>query len=108
QGADFAVWIDELHQSLGNPLLVEVKAGDVTASRLDDAAEQLRYYIGRTHGRSGLLVYWGRQNREYPALDPRWPLVIRLSFPRLSKLVAQDRLVEELIRLRNAAVHGKG
>jgi len=89
QGADFAVWIDEVQHSLGNPLLVEVKAGDLSGPRLEEATSQLRHYVAKTHGRCGLVVYWDRQSRDFPAvrrlapcLSPEWP---HLSSARVSR-----------------------
>lgn len=107
QGADFAVWIDEVQNSLGNPLLVEVKAGDLSSTRLDEAASQLRHYVTKTHGHCGLLVYWDRQSREFPAVSVHWPLVFRLSGKSLARLASQGLLAQELVRLRNDAIHGK-
>jgi hypothetical protein len=107
QGVDFAVWIDELEHSLGNPLLVEVKSGDISTERLREAASQLRHYVEKTHGRCGLLVYWDRANREFPPPSGGWPVIFQLSGASLGTLISQRRLVQELVRLRNAAVHGK-
>src|SRR6202011_4537570 len=75
QGADFAVWIDDIDEALGNPLLVEVKAGDISLRRLHDAAANLRRYVAKTHGRCALLVYWDEANRKYPEVSLEWPLI---------------------------------
>lgn len=108
QGADFAVWIDELQDSLGNPLLVEVEVGDLSAGLLRQAAARLRHHVSKTHGRCALLVYWDEDNREFPPAPPEWPLILQLSGTTLTALISQGRLVQELVRLRNAAVHGGG
>ena len=107
KGADLAVWVDELSQSLGNPLLVEVKAGELSNREIYDAASQLRQYVTKTRGRSGLLVYWDRRNREFPAVSRDWPLIFQLSGETLERLLQQRRLPEELVRLRNVAAHGE-
>ena len=107
QGADFAVWIDELQHPLGNPLLVEVKTGKLSASRVQQAAAQLRHYVTKTHGRCALLVYWDRHNREFPPVSTELPLVFQLSGRALTQLVTEGRLAKELLRLRNAVVHGE-
>jgi hypothetical protein len=107
RGVDFAVWIDEVEQPLGNPILVQVKAGDFSAGRLREAAMQLRHYIEKTHSNSGLLIYWDRSNREFPRISSEWPMVFQLSGPALADLVARNELPDELVRLRNAAVHGQ-
>jgi len=105
RGADFAIWVDELQHSLGNPLLVEVKAGNLTLKRINEAASQLRAHVSKTHGRCGLLVYWDQSNREYPFISAEWPLIFQLSGPTLTRLVHEDRLIDELLRLRNDVVH---
>jgi hypothetical protein len=108
QGADLAVWIEELENyALGNPLLVEIKAGNLTQESIHSAEIRLRSYVEKTHGRSGLLIYWDRQNREFPPVGKGWPLIFRLSGEKLTRLIRERRLPEELIRLRNAAVHGE-
>lgn len=106
KGADFAVWIDELEDALGTPVLVEVKAGNLTDKKIEDAAAQLRKHVANTHGRCALLIYWDQANREFPSLSAEWPLVLKLSGSNLIKLVAEGRLAQELVRMRNMAVHG--
>jgi hypothetical protein len=105
RGADFAIWIDDLQHSLGNPLLVEVKAGNLTLRRINEAASQLRAHVSRVHGGGALLVYWDQSNREYPFISAEWPLIFQLSGPTLTRLVHEGRLIDELLRLRNDVVH---
>lgn len=105
-GADFAVWIDQLEHSLGNPVLVEVKAGHLSSARLNQAASQLRKHVERTRGRWALLVYWDDDGREFSPRSFEWPLVLFLSGKKLSRLVTRGELVKELVKLRNLAVHG--
>jgi hypothetical protein len=107
RGADFAIWADELDSSLGNPLLVQVKAGRISASQLRAAAEQLREYVEKTHGRFGLLIYWDRAGREFPRVSPTWPVIFQLSGTVLANLVTRGELAEELLRLKNTAIHGQ-
>jgi hypothetical protein len=103
---DFAVWIDDLPEPLGNPLLVEVKAGRLSGLSIDEAALQLREYVEKTHGRGGLLVYWDQENREYPLISSHQPLIFQVSGPTLTRLLEQGRLRQELVRFRNVAAHG--
>lgn len=106
-GVDFAVWADELQSALGNPLLVEVKGGSLTRQRIEEAAVQLRLYTQKTHGRCALLVYWDKHHREFPIVSRGWPLIIQMSGEELTRLVKEERLSRELLRRRNAAVHGE-
>lgn len=107
RGADFAVWIDEIEQSLGSPLLVEVKAGDLSSGKIHEAAVQLRHHVAKTHGKCALLVYWDRKNRKFPPISTEWPLVFQLGGEALTRLLRQGTFPQELVRLRNAAVHGE-
>lgn len=106
RGADLAVWADELESFVGGPLLVEIKSGELSERRLQDAAEQLRHHVSSTHGRFGLLIYWDQNGREFPQTSAKWPFIFQLSGRALTTLIEQERLGKELVRLRNAAVHG--
>lgn len=104
--ADLAVWIDEVQHSLGNPLLVEVKAGRISERRLADAAVGLRQHVVTTHGRCGLIVYWDDQERDFAEISPGWPLIFCLSGQTLSRLLSSGELATRLVALRNRAAHG--
>jgi len=108
KGVDLAVWIDEIERSLGNPLLVQVKTGNLSAKILRNQASRLREYMAKTHARCALLVYWDRDNREFAETSGGWPLVFLLSGPKFSRLLSEGRFVTELIRLRNTVVHRQG
>jgi len=103
---DFAVWIDDLPEPLGNPLLVEVKAGELSDLSVGQAAAQLREDVEKTHGHGGLLFYWDEQNREYPLISSSRPLIFQVGGPTLERLLKQGRLRQELVRFRNVAAHG--
>jgi len=107
KGADFAVWADELQSTLGNPLLVEVKGGSLTAKRIEEAAAQLQRYTESVQGRCALLIYWDEHQREFPIVSKGWPLIIQISGSELTRLVRENQLSGELLRRRNAAVHGE-
>jgi hypothetical protein len=107
EGADFAVWIDDLPEPFGNPLLVEVKAGGLSDSKMKEAAARLREQLTKTQGRCGVLVYWGQGNRQPSPVANRWPLVVQMSGATLETLIQSRNFTKELIRLRNMAVHGE-
>jgi hypothetical protein len=52
-------------------------------------------------------VYWDSEKREYPTTVTGWPLVFQLSGEVFTQLLRLGKLPEELIRLRNAAIHGE-
>ena len=108
QGVDFAIWVDDLEHSLGNPILVQVKAGKLSQASLDPAAARLRQYVAKTHGRCALLIYWDHANREFSISSIKWPLVLQLSGRALYRFISDGTLSQELVRQRNLAVHGAG
>lgn len=103
--ADLALWLDSLDSSL-DPLLVEVKGGDISEERLRIAEEQLRQHVLATGGQIGLLLYLDREGKEFPGSPTTFPLVLRMSGRELLDSVAAGRFEQELMRLRNLAVHG--
>lgn len=107
QGADIAIWIDQLQHSFGNPILVETKYGSLSHERLDEAEDKLRWYVMKTGGLVGLLIYLDSSAKDLPSSSTKWPLIIRLNFPVLVNLIQAGQLESELIKRRNKAVHGK-
>lgn len=107
-GVDMALWLDEVQSSLGNPLLVEVKLGRLTESRVIEVEEQLRNYISKTHARAGLLVYLDREGQRFMRVRPSWPLVFRFDVRDLIELSSRGELVKTLLAERNRAAHPGG
>jgi hypothetical protein len=107
QGVDLAVWIDELTESLGNPILVEVKGRIASQLMLRDAAEQLRVYVKKIGGRCGLLIYWDNKTKEARNIAQGWPMVFCISGKDLTDLIKQKKFVKFLLQMRNSAFHGK-
>jgi hypothetical protein len=105
--ADLAVWLDSVEASLGNPLLVEVKTGNLTEAQLTRSESQMRSRIGKTAAQLGLLVYLDRRGRKFPTDTSSWPLVVRISAVELVSLLGNGTLEETLVQWRNSAVHGK-
>lgn len=106
-GADFAIWVDELVSSLGNPILVEVKSGRITQERLHSACEQLKKYLGRVNARYGIVVYWDEEGKEFPSTRSDTPFIFQISGNLLINLLSSGQFAQELLRLRNVTAHGR-
>ena len=106
KGADMAVWVDELQPAIGNPLLVEVKAGMLSEARLHQSEQQLRYYLSRINAQMGLLVYWDSEGRRFTPRKHEWPLIMRFTVEELIRLVEKGQVVQAILRERNKVVHG--
>lgn len=108
RGVDMALWLDEVQSSLGNPLLVEVKLGRLTESKVAEVEEQLRTYISKTRAQAGLLVYLGREGQRFVKVGARWPLVFRFDVCELIELISRGELGKTLLAERNRAAHSGG
>ena len=106
-GADMAVWLDGIESILGNPVLVEVKAGRLSEQRLQQAELQLLRYLTQTNARAGLLIYLDQTGRRFPSSPAKWPLVVRFDVRDFADVIARGELVTTLIAERNKATHGR-
>lgn len=102
-GVDLAIWSDALQPSVGNPLLVEIKARLPTPRAAADAAQHLSKYVAAAGGLWGLLLYRDGPD-ELRGLPPN---VLALSIETLFRRL-ERRSFEEIVRdLRNSRVHGR-
>jgi len=106
-GADMAAWLDGIESSLGNPVLVEVKAGHLSEQRLRQAELQLQHYLAQTNARAGLLIYFDQMGRRFPSSPSTWPLVVRFDVRDFADIVSRGQLVAALLAERNKAAHGR-
>ena len=106
QHPDLAIWIDETQSILGNPILVEVKAGRLSQSRIDEAYHQLSQYLIRAKARLGILIYRDLAGARYKVAATHLPLVICLSIEELIDCLRLGTLTKTLIAIRNRAMQG--
>jgi hypothetical protein len=106
QGVDFAVWVDSLQHSFGNPIIVQVK-DRLSRGVAAHNEEILRWAIQRSRGRLGLLIYGSSYQPSEETLGKGgWPLVLRFGASELLSLFERGAFESKLIELRNRAVHG--
>ncbi|MBS1714944.1 MAG: hypothetical protein JST30_11475 [Armatimonadetes bacterium] len=104
---DFAVWIDELSSVFSSPLLaVEVKGGPIKS----DAVAQVSRFLEQSGAGIGLIVTVATAEPGPPLIKWRRlagpPFVFEVSLETLKHSLADGEFVTELVRSRNAAVHG--
>ncbi len=103
---DMAVWIDQIQSAIGNPVLVELKAGLLTENRINDGLQQLRVATLNSGGRIGLLIYKDERGQRFPFNSNKWPLIIALSVDEFLEMLSNGNLPKYLITQRNRFVHG--
>jgi DNA-binding winged helix-turn-helix (wHTH) protein len=105
RGVDLAVWNDALQSSLGNPLLVEIKAGALNLEQLTKARNQLAEKVLRSDSRLGLLLYFDRSGRRFPKEITSSPLVLAFDVEDFAKELLRTPFTRLLIEQRNRIVH---
>ena len=106
KGADISIWADSLESSFGNPILIELKMGNLSETFLERAEAQMRRYLSKTNTRSGLLIYFDRKGRHFNRSKLQLPLVIRLDIYDLIQRLAEHSIDRVLLHERNRVAHG--
>ena len=106
EGADLAIWVDELQSVFGNPILIKLLSGDVNQKSVDDAFHFLSLKLHFLHLNLGVIVYYDEQNRAHKIRNPSLPLVACMPIEELIDALRQGRFTQALLDIRNRAVHG--
>lgn len=99
---DLAVWIDELHTTIGNPLAIEVLAGD---GRIVPTANQLQSILKEQHSPLGLLIVWHRPDQLRVHGEHTEPIVVVMSVREFVEAVRNGDFARVLLDPRNASIH---
>jgi hypothetical protein len=107
KGVDLAIWLDEVENSIGNPILAELKANKMPPHLWQKVVDRLRQSLLQTHSYCGLVISGGELPSQASAVIPSMPLIMAFSAYDLIDLLSKGELPAEIIRRRNMAVHGK-
>ena len=102
---DFAIWLDKLSPTIGNPLLVEVKSGDITKEGLRKARESLKRYAKESNSRICLLLYLDRNGKRYNQSDYSAPLIIEYDLQDFASDLSRTPLDALILSIRNRIAH---
>ena len=106
RGVDLALWLDEITPVIRNPVLVECKT-DLSGYEKWSAAEaQLRQYLSVADATCGVLISLNPLPANIPRYTSSIPMVVTFSATDIIRFIATRELGRELVRRRNAAVHG--
>lgn len=108
KGADLAVWSDGLSSTLGNPILVELKAGRIELMNFRVTYSNLAYAVQETGTPAGLLLYLARSGRRFEKPNTWVPNVFFCDLEDFATRVVNVGFDRTLLDLRNEQVHGVG
>ncbi len=105
-GVDFAVWSDALSATFGNPILIELKAGNFSESRWMQTLEQVAGALGSSGARLGLFLYLDRKGRRFKSSRAWAPLVLSFDLEDFAESLLHRPFAAVLLDQRNRVVHG--
>ncbi len=106
RGVDFAVWSDSLRPSLGNPVLIEVKATKLNKMSFRAAYSRLAKQVQESDANAGLLLYLDKGGQRFGKPATWIPTVLWLDAEDFAKELLKKPFADVLLERRNRAVHG--
>ncbi len=102
---DFAIWCDDLHFIIGNPIFVEVKYGKLNQENIDTAETQLVNIIQKSDAKAGLLLYLDRDNKRFAKEYFTYPLIRRFDIQDFINDLSKYSFQEIIRDVRNRIMH---
>ncbi|EHQ29714.1 restriction endonuclease [Mucilaginibacter paludis] len=106
-GVDFAVWNDQLGRLLGNPIIVEVKAGALTLAKIEHFTHQLMVYAEKSDSSLALLFYLDPKRTKFEWNFNLKPLILAFDVEDFLNSLLQDSFENIILFQRNRIVHNK-
>ncbi|MCK4297268.1 MAG: toll/interleukin-1 receptor domain-containing protein [Candidatus Marinimicrobia bacterium] len=106
KGVDFALWNDELGRVIGNPIIVEVKYGNLTKESFKNAEYQIKRYTEQSDAKLALLLYLDKRNKRHKIQSSLRPLIISYDIEDFVKDLISESFENIILRQRNKIAHG--
>lgn len=106
KGVDFALWNDDLGKIIGNPIIVEVKYGNLTESTFRSAEEQIKRYIDKTDAKIALLLYLDKRDKRHKIKSPLSPLILSYDLEDFTNELINSSFESIILNQRNKIAHG--
>jgi hypothetical protein len=106
KGADLIIRSNELSPYFGNPILVEIKSGNLNSNALIQTQERLLNYIKKSDAKGGIILYLDRNNRRYDSEISNYPSILSIDLEDFILGIASEGLEKFLIKRRNEIAHG--
>ena len=90
----------------GNPIFVEIKAGNLNAQRILQAEQQLLKYINHSEAKAAIILYLDRDNKRFDNIKTNYNSILLFDLEDFINGIASDGFEKTLIDKRNKSVHG--
>jgi hypothetical protein len=104
--ADLVVWLEELEGKTNNPVIIEIRAGELSQESLSNADQKLKSYLKISGSDIGLLVYSDRRGSRFQQKQAEYPITLWFEFTELLSAMTQQSLSRVILERRNSIVHG--
>lgn len=106
KGVDFALWSDELGKIIGNPIIIEVKFGNLSLSTIKNTELQLRSYINKTDAKVAILIYLDKNGKRFKIQSSLIPLIIAFDAEDFVSDLLNNSFESLILGQRNKIAHG--
>ena len=106
KGVDFALWNDELGRIIGNPIIVEVKYGNLSNNIFENAEQQIKRYIEKSDAKIALLLYLDKGGKRHKIKSSLRPLFISYDLEDFTKELINSSFERIVLNQRNKIAHG--
>lgn len=106
KGVDFALWSNELGKIIGNPIIVEVKYGNLSNSTIKNAELQLQQYINKSDAKVGILLYLDKKGKRFEIQSSLNPLIMAYDVEDFITDMLNHSFEGLVLNQRNKIAHG--
>lgn len=107
KGVDYAIWVDELQYTIGNPIFIELKYGKLSENYIYNAEKQLVKNLEKTDTQAAILLYLDKNGNKYENKFHISPLVLRFDYEDFINGLEEKGFIELILNRRNAIAHNE-
>jgi hypothetical protein len=105
-GIDFALWSNKLGRIVGNPIIVQLKLGNLANSTFKNLEEQIKKYAENSDAKVALLLYLDRSGKRFKIDYSLSPLIIAYDVEDFITELLQSNFESVILTSRNNIAHG--
>lgn len=107
QGADLVIRSKNLAPYFGNPIFVEIKAGNLNENKILQAQHKLLAYLQNTEAKGAIVIYLDKDNKRFDNTKSIYPSILLFDLEDFVNGIASEGFEKLLIEKRNKAAHGQ-
>jgi hypothetical protein len=106
EGVDLIIRSKSLTPYFGNPIIIEVKTGNLSNKRIIETEKKILSYIQNTDAKSAIVLYLDRNNKRFDNIKNVYNSILLFDLEDFVNGIASEGFEKLLIEKRNKAAHG--